>query len=109
MMAEPTNRDLESLRAEVARLSKIVSAQSAHAYSDVRDRASGVIGAAAPVARKAASLARSEGSAIAQSAREHPAAAGSALTLALLIGGVLGFLLGAASRQEPEPPRRRYW
>jgi len=109
MMAETTNTDLESLRAEVARLSKIVGAQSAQAYSDVRDRASSVLDVAAPVARKAASAARTEGSAIAQTARDHPAAAGSALTLALLVGGAIGFLLGAASRQEPEPPRRRYW
>lgn len=108
-MAETTNSEIESLRAEVARLSKIVSAQGAQAYSDVRDRASGVIDAAAPVARKAASVARAEGSAIAQTARDHPAAAGSALTLALLVGGAIGFLLGAAARQEPEPPRRRYW
>lgn len=109
MMAEPTNSDLESLRAEVARLSKIVSAQSAQAYSDVRERASSVMEAATPIARKAANVARSEGSAIAQTAREHPAAAGSALTVALLVGGAIGFLLGAASRQEPEPVRRRYW
>ena len=108
MMAETTNTDLESLRAEVARLSKIVSAQSAQAYSDVRDRASNVMDAAAPLAKKAASVARSEGNAIAQTAREHPAAAGSALTLAILLGGAIGFLLGAASR-EPEPVRRRYW
>jgi hypothetical protein len=108
-MAETTNSDIESLRAEVARLSKIVSAQSAQAYSDVRDRASSVIDAAAPAARKAANVARAEGSAIAQTAREHPAAAGSALTLALLVGGAIGFLLGSVSRQTPEPPRRRYW
>ncbi|WP_426230830.1 hypothetical protein [Pararhizobium sp. DWP3-4] len=108
-MAETTNNDIESLRAEVARLSKIVSAQSAQAYSDVRDRASSVLDAAAPVARKAVSAARTEGSAIAQTAREHPAAAGSALTFALLVGGAIGFLLGAASKQEPEPSRRRYW
>jgi hypothetical protein len=31
VMAETTNSDIESLRAEVARLSKIVSAQSAQA------------------------------------------------------------------------------
>ena len=108
-MAETTNGEIESLRAEVARLSKIISAQSAQAYSDVRGRASGVIDAAAPVAKKAANVARAEGSAIAQTAREHPAAAGSALTLALLVGGAIGFLLGAASRAEPEPLRRRYW
>ena len=57
MMAEPTNSDLESLRAEVARLSKIVSAQSARAYSDVRERASSVMEAATPIARKAANVA----------------------------------------------------
>ncbi|URK86579.1 hypothetical protein LP421_19510 [Rhizobium sp. RCAM05350] len=109
MMAETTNRDIEALQGRSGTPYKIVSAQSAQAYSDVRDRASNVLDAAAPVARKAASVARTEGSAIAQTAREHPAAAGSALTVALLIGGAIGFLLGAASRQEPEPPRRRYW
>lgn len=107
-MAEPTtNRDIESLRAEAARLTKIVSAQGAQAYSDVRSRAADVIDAATPTARKAADVAKAEGSAIVQTAREHPTAAGSVLLMAAAIGLAVGYLLGAAS--QPEPPRRRYW
>ncbi|MDQ0318333.1 ElaB/YqjD/DUF883 family membrane-anchored ribosome-binding protein [Pararhizobium capsulatum DSM 1112] len=106
-MAIESTRDLDALREEVARLSKIVSAQSAEAYSDLRDRASSVADAAAPVARKAAAVAKAEGSAIAQTAREHPAAAGSVVFVAAAAGMVIGYILGAAS--QPEPPRRRYW
>lgn len=107
-MADPTTKhDIESLRAEVARLSKIVSAQSARAYSDIRDRASNAVDAATPGARRAADVAKAEGSAIAQTAREHPTATGSVLLVAAALGFVVGYVLGAAS--QPDPPRRRYW
>lgn len=108
-MAQPTSteNDLSALRAEVARLSKIVGAQSAQAYSDVRDRAASVVDAAAPAARKAADVASAEGTAIAQTAREHPAAAGGVVFVAAAIGMLVGYALGSTS--QPEPPRRRYW
>ncbi|KQT01793.1 MULTISPECIES: hypothetical protein [unclassified Rhizobium] len=102
-----TSKDIESLRAEVSRLTKIVTAQGAQAFSDVRHSAANVVDAATPAARRAAEVAKAEGSAIAQSAREHPAATGSVLLLATAIGVGIGYLLGAAS--QPEPPRRRYW
>lgn len=108
-MAEPTTteNDINFLRTEVARLSKIIGAQSAQAYSDVRDRAANVVDAAAPAARKAANIAKAEGNAIAQTAREHPAAAGSVVFVAAAIGLLVGYAIGSAS--QPEPPRRRYW
>lgn len=107
-MAETTtSKDIESLRAEVSRLTKIVTAQGAQAFSDVRHSAANVVDAAAPTARKAAEVAKAEGAAIVQSAREHPAAASGALLLATAIGIGIGYILGAAS--QPEPTRRRYW
>ncbi|MBP1860403.1 hypothetical protein [Rhizobium herbae] len=107
MAESTTNNDIESLRTEVARLTKIVSAQGQQAYSDIRQRAANVVDAAAPTARKAANVAKAEGSAIAQTARDHPTAAGSVLLLAAAIGMAVGYVLGASS--QPEPPRRRYW
>ncbi|MCV9960416.1 hypothetical protein OIU34_00765 [Pararhizobium sp. BT-229] len=107
MADSTTKNDIEALRSEVARLSKIVSAQSARAYNDIRDRAANVVGAATPAARKAADVAKAEGSAIAQTAREHPTAAGSVLLVAAALGFAIGFVLGTAL--QPEPPRRRYW
>ena len=107
-MAGPTTKnDIETLRSEIARLSKIISAQSARANGDVRDRAANAVDAATPAARKAADVAKAEGSAIAQTARAHPTATGSVLLVAAALGFVVGYVLGAASR--PELPRRRYW
>lgn len=106
-MATETNTDIDALRAEVARLTKIVNAQGTAAYNDVRARADRVVEAATPVARKAVETARAEGNAIAQTAREHPTATGSVLLLTATLGLVVGYVLGAAS--QPEPPRRRYW
>ncbi len=107
MAESTTNRDMESLRAEVARLTKIVSAQGAQAYSDVRNRAADAVDAATPAARKAADVAKAEGRAIAETAREHPTATGSVLLVAAAIGLAVGYVLGAAS--QPEPSRRRHW
>lgn len=102
-----TSKDIESLRAEVSRLTKIITAQGAQAFSDVRHGAANVVDAATPAARRVAEAAKAEGTAIAQSAREHPAAAGSVLLVAAAIGLGIGYILGVAS--QPEPPRRRYW
>ena len=107
-MAEPTTKnDIEALRAEVARLSKMISAQSAQVYSDIRDRAANAVDAATPAARRAADVAKAEGSVIAQTAREHPAATGSVLVVAVAIGFMVGYVLGATS--QPETTRHRYW
>ncbi len=106
-MAGPTTKnDIETLRSEVARLAKIINAQSAQAYSDIRDRVSNAADAATPAAQRAANVAKAEGSAIAQTAREHPTAAGSILLVAAAVGFVVGYVLGATS--QPEPSRHRY-
>lgn len=106
-MAGPTTKnDIETLRSEVARLAKIINAQSAQAYSDIRDRVSNAADAATPAARRAANVAKAEGSAITQTAREHPTAAGSALLVAAAVGFVVGYVLGATSHTEPS--RHRY-
>lgn len=104
-MAETMKQDINALREEVARLTKIVSAQSAKAYTDVRERASDAYDAAAPQAKKAVAQVRAEGRAIAGVAREHPAAAGSVVFLAAAAGMVVGYLLGSQS----QPEQSRYW
>ncbi len=104
-MAEIINTDIKALREEVARLTKIVSAQGAKAYTDVRDKASDAYDAAAPQAKKAVAQVRAEGSAIAGVAREHPAAAGSVVFLAAAAGMLIGYILGSQSQPEPS----RYW
>ncbi|MDO9415992.1 hypothetical protein [Pararhizobium sp.] len=106
-MADTINSDITALRAEVARLSKIISAQSAQAYSDVRDRAGDAYEVAVPQAKKAVAQVKAEGTAIAEVAREHPAAAGSVVIFAAAIGVGLGYLLGLSA--QPEPVSRRYW
>lgn len=107
-MANPNREpELDRLRAEVVRLTKIVSEKSAQAYGDVRDRAAGAVEAATPAARRAAAVAKTEGCAVAQTAREHPAALGSIVFMAMIGGLVIGYLLGTTSLREPPP--RRYW
>jgi ElaB/YqjD/DUF883 family membrane-anchored ribosome-binding protein len=104
---QTNENEITSLRAEVARLTKIVSSQGAQAYSDVRGRAAQAVDAVGPAARKTVDAAKAEGGALAQTAREHPAAAGSVMVLAAALGMLVGYALGASS--QPEPPRRRYW
>lgn len=104
-MAQTT--EIDELRAEVSRLTKIVSAQGTQAYSDVKSRAADALSEVKPQARQAIKAAKAEGTAIADVAREHPTAAGTVVTLAALLGVAIGYALGASS--QPEPPRRRYW
>ncbi len=107
-MAHPnTDSELDKLRAEVSRLTKIVSEKSAEAYGGVRERAAGAVEAVTPAARKAAAVAKTEGGAVAQTAREHPAAAGSIVFLVAVVGFALGYALGTTSLRAPPPGR--YW
>ncbi|OLP53372.1 hypothetical protein BJF92_01010 [Rhizobium rhizosphaerae] len=100
-------QDINALRDEVARLSKIVSAQGAKAYSDTRAKAEEALEAAAPAARNAVRQVKAEGQAIAEVAREHPAATGSVLALTAALGLLVGYVIGAAS--QPQPSYTKWW
>ena len=104
-MADPMNADLATLRDEVARLAKIVASQGAKTYGDVRARAGDAYNAAVPQAKRTAAQVKAEGTALADTARQHPAAAGSAIFLAAALGMMIGYALGA--RAHPQP--RYYW
>lgn len=97
---------LANLRDELDKLRKEVAAQSSRAIDEVRDRAGKAGRSVRAAARQGAGYVRSEGSAVADVAREHPAAVSTLVLAAGLAGVVLGYMLGSA---EDRTPRSRYW
>lgn len=99
------SNDIAALQQEVSRLQKMISAQGAEAYYEVRDRAGKAYDDALPRAKNAVAQIRAEGAAVAGTAREHPAATTTALLVAGAIGFLAGYMLSGTSRPEPH----RWW
>lgn len=99
------SKDIASLQQEVSRLQKLISAQGAEAYYEVRDRAGKTYDEVLPKAKNAVAQIRAEGVAAAGAAREHPAAT----TTALALVGALGFLAGYLVSSQQQPPSRNWW
>jgi ElaB/YqjD/DUF883 family membrane-anchored ribosome-binding protein len=99
------SKDIAALQQEVARLQKMISAQSAEAYYEVRDRAGKAYDEAMPRAKNAVAQIRAEGVAVADAAREHPAATTTALALVGAMGFLAGYLLSGSAQPQP----RQWW
>jgi ElaB/YqjD/DUF883 family membrane-anchored ribosome-binding protein len=99
------SKDIAALQQEVARLQKMISAQGAEAYYEVRDRAGKAYAEAVPRAKNAVAQIRAESVAAADAAREHPAAT----TTALVLVGAIGFLAGYLLSSAPQPQPRQWW
>ncbi|KRB54119.1 hypothetical protein ASE04_29420 [Rhizobium sp. Root708] len=99
------SKDIAALQQEVSRLQKMISAQGAEAYYEVRDRAGKAYDEISPRAKTAVAQIKAEGVAAAGAAREHAAATTTALTLA----GALGFLAGYLLSTHQAPPRQQWW
>ncbi|ACE92587.1 hypothetical protein AMC78_CH03669 [Rhizobium phaseoli] len=99
------SKDIAALQQEVSRLQKMISAQGAEAYYEVRGRAGKVYDEALPRAKNAVAQIRAEGAAAAGAAREHPAAT----TTALVLAGAIGFLAGYLLAGSPQPQHRHWW
>lgn len=99
------SKDIAALQQEVSRLQKMISAQGAEAYYEVRDRAGKAYEDALPRAKSAVAQIRAEGAAVAGTAREHPAAT----TTALLVAGAIGFLAGYMLSGTSQPEPRHWW
>jgi ElaB/YqjD/DUF883 family membrane-anchored ribosome-binding protein len=99
------SKDIAALQQEVSRLQKMISAQGAEAYYEVRDRAGKAYDDALPRTKTAVAHIRAEGVAAAGAVREHPAAATTALALA----GALGFLAGYLLSGHQQPQHRQWW
>lgn len=97
---------IETLREEIDKLHKQVAAQSAEAYEGIRNRVGKAGRSVRAAASNGAEYLRSEGTAVADTAREHPAAVSTLVLTAGLAGVVVGYLLASAA--EP-PARSRYW
>ena len=98
------SKDIAALQQEVSRLQKMISAQGAEAYYEVRDRAGKAYEDALPRAKSAVAQIRAEGMAAAGAAREHAAATTTALALAGAIGFLAGYLLSSS-----QPPPHHWW
>lgn len=106
MASTDVQSQISALRAEIATLQKDLGDRGSEAYETIRDRAGNAVEAARPAVRSATKYVRSEGAAVAQAAREHPAGLSTVVLTAGLAGFVLGYLLGSL---ENEPPRRQRW
>lgn len=106
MASTDVQSQISALRAEIATLQKDLGDRGSEAYESIRDRAGNAVDAARPAVRSATKYVRSEGAAVAQAAREHPAGLSTVVLAAGLAGVVLGYLLGSL---ENEPPRRQRW
>ena len=106
MATNDVQSQISALRAEIAALQKDFGERGSEAYETIRDRAGNAVDAARPAVRSATKYVRSEGAALAQTAREHPAGLSTVALTAGLVGMVLGYLLGSL---ESEPPRRQRW
>ncbi|MBB5041301.1 hypothetical protein [Shinella fusca] len=106
MASNDVQSQISALRAEIAQLQKDLGDKGAEAYDTMRERAGNAMEAARPAVRSASRYVRNEGAAVAQAAREHPAAVSTLVLTAGLAGIVLGYLIGSL---ESEPPRRQRW
>ncbi|UWM74555.1 hypothetical protein N1937_17905 [Rhizobium sp. WSM4643] len=94
------SKDIAALQQEVSRLQKMISAQGAEAYYEVRGRDETL-----PRAKNAVAQIKAEGVAAADAAREHP----TATTTALVLAGAIGFLAGYLFSGSPQPQPRHWW
>lgn len=99
------SKDIAALQQEVSRLQKMISAQGAEAYYEVRGRAGKAYDDAVPRAKSAVAHIKAESAAAAGAAREHPAAT----TTALVLAGAIGFLAGYLLSGSPQPQPRQWW
>ncbi|NLS05642.1 hypothetical protein HGP14_20045 [Rhizobium sp. P32RR-XVIII] len=102
---ESVSKDIAALQREVSRLQKMISAQGAEAYYEVRDRAAKAYEDTLPRAKNAVAQIRAEGMAAAGAAREHP----TATTTALVFAAALGFLAGYMMSNHRQPQSRYWW
>ncbi|QRM53860.1 hypothetical protein [Sinorhizobium sp. BG8] len=105
-MATDAQSQIAALRDDLARLHKQLADQGTDTYKGLNRRARHAFRAARPAVSNAADYVRSEGTAVADTARSHPAALSAIVVTSALAGLAVGFLLASATS---EPPRRRYW
>lgn len=106
MASNDVQSQISALREEIAALQKDLGERGAEAYEAVRERAGEAVDAARPAVRSATRYVRNEGAAVAQTAREHPAAVSTLVLTAGLAGVLIGYLLGS---YESEPRRQRWF
>ncbi|PTM97354.1 hypothetical protein [Mycoplana dimorpha] len=105
MAESDPQKQVTALREEIDKLRAELAARTAETYEGMRERAGKTGQSVRAAAREGADYVRSEGAAVADTARAHPAAT-SALVLTVGFAGlILGYLLASAT----EPAPRRYW
>lgn len=106
MASNDVQSQISALRDEIAALQKDFSERSTEAYETVRERAGNAMEAARPAVRSATRYVRNESAAVAQAAREHPAALSTVVLTAGLAGVVIGYLLGSLENESPRRHQR---
>lgn len=107
-MADNTRmqEEMRALQEQIATLKDSLTSQGYSVADQVRDTASSAFSGAARKVDGATRYARNEAASVAGIVREHPTATSTALLGAALVGGLLGYLLGS---QTAEEPRRRWY
>ncbi|THF49017.1 hypothetical protein [Allorhizobium terrae] len=107
-MADNTRmqEEMRALQDQIANLKDSLTSQGYSVADQVRDTASSAFNGAARKVDGATRYARNEAASVAGIVREHPTATSTALLGMALVGGVLGYLLGS---QTAEEPRRRWY
>ncbi|HBF29225.1 hypothetical protein [Rhizobium sp.] len=98
--------EMRALQDQIAQLKDNLASQGYSAAEQVRDGASSALNGAVRKVDDATRYARNEAVSVAGLVREHPTATSTALLGTALIGGLLGYLLGSQTTQEP---RRRWY
>ncbi|KKX31628.1 hypothetical protein [Rhizobium sp. LC145] len=92
------NREIATLRTEIASLRETLAEKTGAAYEQVAERASSAAGYVA-----------GEASSVAGTIREHPAATTTLFTLIGAIGFVIGYAVATASAESKQAWYRRYY
>lgn len=106
MASNDVQSQISALRDEISRIQQDLSERSGEAYETLRERAGEAVDAARPAVRSAGRYVRTEGAAVARTARDHPAGLSAVVMAAGLAGIAVGYLLGTLQN---EPPRRSRW
>lgn len=106
MASNDVQSQIAALRDELDGIRQDLAERGSETYRTLRERAGEAAEAARPALRTARRYVRNEGTAVAQTARDHPAGLSALVIAAGLAGIAIGYLIGTL---ENEPPRRWHW
>ncbi|WP_416795358.1 hypothetical protein [Ciceribacter azotifigens] len=108
MADNPIQEQMRELQAQIRELRQTLGIQGERAAGQLRGRAAAALEGASRTAGDAAQYARDEAATVAGVVREHPAATSTALLMAGLIGGLVGYFIATSSEAHHRSHYRWY-